>query len=194
MEKECMILESAECEPATGCIVLRLRGQKLLRISGSYPALAELNTAVQESYAFAARPPARGPSAPERDGDEPYRGRWRSPAEITPERDDMAKRRRRQPDLALNIIIRHPESETNETHTAVGPVDRDGHAIGFYMMASPGPQLALVQLRRGMSPAVAAAILGKVARRIEDNPWLLVGDEGAAGHFNERGAAETDEG
>jgi hypothetical protein len=55
MKTDSEVLESAECDPATGAIVLHLRGRQPLRLTASPAALRDLKAAVLGSYACAAR-------------------------------------------------------------------------------------------------------------------------------------------
>jgi hypothetical protein len=49
------VLEFAKCDPATGAIVLHLRGRQPLRLTASPAALRALKAAVMGSYAYAAQ-------------------------------------------------------------------------------------------------------------------------------------------
>ena len=54
MNTDSEVLDSAERDPATGAIVLHLRGRAPLRLTASPAALRELKAAVMSSYASAA--------------------------------------------------------------------------------------------------------------------------------------------
>jgi len=61
------VLETAECDPKTGTIILHLRGRPPLRLTGSRAALRALKAAVIDSWAHPAPQPRPPKKAPERE-------------------------------------------------------------------------------------------------------------------------------
>jgi hypothetical protein len=51
------VLESAEYDPATGCMVLRINGRKPLFLTAAPAVLWDLKAAVLDSYAHSVRTP-----------------------------------------------------------------------------------------------------------------------------------------
>jgi hypothetical protein len=104
--------------------------------------------------------------------------------------------RRRPPNLGLTITVAHPESETErpprKADELAAFMDHDGHVMEFAVGQYRGEDLAEVTLRRGMAPSAAAALLRKVADRIEKNEWLMQARQGASGEFNPEGEAKKD--
>src|SRR5438067_827073 len=92
--------------------------------------------------------------------------------------------------MGLKLCVFHPDSMKGLGGFSLEPCDGDGHHCGYHMGPMRGEALAEVSLRRGISAATAAAILRKLADRVEQaGPALLNLRAWKDGWFDERGEA-----
>jgi hypothetical protein len=92
--------------------------------------------------------------------------------------------------------------EAVDVHTAVAPMslvekyqrdaDPDGHYVTFQVAFMAGHSVVDVQVRCDADPRAAAALLRKLADRLEDVGGLLRLPPGAGGRFDTRGRLVLD--
>lgn len=86
--------------------------------------------------------------------------------------------------MALHVVVTHPETEerAKEGDDWGDMIDAEGHRIAYNMMHAPGEWLAVLYLRRGVSPSATSSLLRKIAGLIDTHGGKLlnmtVGNEG----------------
>src|SRR5262249_13193588 len=115
-----------------------------------------------------------------------------------PGRPRMAtgKRRAREPwATGLDILVRHPGSEAGCWAPAAPGADADGHVVSYEGDVMLSDAVRGVTLRPGTPGACAAALLRKLADRLEQHGDCLLGlARGSKGTFTPGGEPEADRG
>jgi hypothetical protein len=96
--------------------------------------------------------------------------------------------------LGLQICVVHPDSsDGNSNRYPEEELDSDGRHIFYEMVAMKGQRILSLELRRGMSPGVAANLLRKIANSLDRHGAKLLGmPRGGEGYFDNDGELQDD--
>jgi hypothetical protein len=97
---------------------------------------------------------------------------------------------KKQEIVALSLTVRHPASEGEETEGLEDVIDGDGHLIEYVTWKTElSPVLVEVGIMPGQSARIVAAVLRKLADRLErqGDRFLAPLEEDVEGTFNANG-------